>query len=617
MGATLTPGDFDLVKERVDIVQLVGERVTLRRAGRTYKGLCPFHAEKTPSFTVDPDRRTFKCFGCGEGGDCFDWLTKTEGLDKVDALKALAEKAGIELTGGKPPGEREHEKRLIAAHDAAHFYFRQALRGTEKGKAAAAYVAERGIALESVETFGIGYAPDLIDGMLGYLRKKGHADTEIVATGLVVETERGLIDRFRDRLIVPIRDGRGRIIAFGGRAMRADQRGKYINSPQTALFSKSATLYGLDVAKATIRKGSEAVIVEGYFDAIAAHQAGFGNVVASMGTALTQDQYRVLDDLHIDRAIVAFDGDAAGQRSAEARGRELLKIVQPAASRSRKGTVDTTYRLEVYVTVLPENTDPDEMARRDPEGLRGLIAGAKPLLEFVIGQVQDRVGRERLATPDGRRRFLEETLPLLADEPDPIRREVYLGTLSAATGLDQAALRSQAAAARIRPEKPERSLRPDRTSGGVPAPEASRKQVPSLERYLMAQLVQFPEEAARTDLDPADLADPDHRAIFEYLRSDGRSTTGLPAHLAATAASLGANAPEPGPGVVPGQEIEILVLRLREANLRSRLGEARAGLARQDAGEADRGLEVARLASDLDELMRTRERRTVLRSGQE
>ena len=549
---------------------------------------------------------------------------KTEGLDKVDALKALAEKAGIELTGGKPPGEREREKRLIAAHDAAHFYFRQALRGTEKGKAAAAYLAERGIALESVETFGLGYAPDLTDGMLGYLRKKGHADAEIVATGLVVETERGLIDRFRDRLIVPIRDGRGRIIAFGGRAMRPDQRGKYINSPQTALFSKSATLYGLDVAKAAIRKRSEAVIVEGYFDAIAAHQAGFGNVVASMGTALTQDQYRVLDDLHIDRAIVAFDGDAAGQRSAEARGRELLKIVQPAASRSRKGTVDTTYRLEVYVTVLPENTDPDEMARRDPDGLRGLIVGAKPLLEFVIGQVQDRVGRERLATPDGRRRFLEETLPLLADEPDPIRREVYLGTLSAATGLDQAALRSQAAAARIRPEGPpgpDRSGRsgwPDRASGGgPPPPETSRKQVPSLERYLMAQLVQFPEEAARTDLDPADLADPDHRAIFEYLRSDGRSTAGLPAHLAATAASLGANAPEPGPGVIPGQEIEILALRLREANLRGRLGEARAGLARQDAGGDDRGLEVARLASDLDELMRTRERRTVLRSGQE
>ncbi len=482
-------------------------------------------------------------------------------------------------------------------------------------------MSERGIAAAAVETFGIGYAPELPDGMLGYLRKKGYSDAEIVATGLVVQTERGLIDRFRDRLIVPIRDTRGRIIAFGGRAMRADQRGKYINSPQSALFSKSATLYALDVAKASIRKQSEAVIVEGYFDAIAAHQAGIGNVVASMGTALTQDQYRVLDDLHIDRAVVAFDGDAAGQRSAEARGRELLKVVQPAASRSRKGTVDTTYRLEVYVTVLPENTDPDEMARRDPDGLRALLAAAKPLLEFVIGKVQDRVGRERLATPDGQRRFLEETLPLLVDEPDPIRREVYLGTLSAATGLDQAALREQAASARIRPQRPDGSERPGwpgREAGTAPAgAEAVRKQVPSLERYLMAQLVKFPEETARADLDPTDLADPDHRAILEHLRSGGHSTAGLPAHLAATAASLGANAPEPGPDVDPGQEIEILVLRLREANLRRRLGEARAGLARQDAGGAGLDLEVTRLASELDELMRTRERHTVLRSGQE
>ena len=550
---------------------------------------------------------------------------KTEGLDKVDALKALAEKAGIELTGGKPPGEREHERRLLAAHDAAHFYFRQALRGTDKGKAAAGYVSERGITAASVETFGIGYAPDLTDGLLGYLRKKGHSDAEMVSAGLVVETERGLLDRFRDRLIVPIRDTRGRIIAFGGRAMRADQRGKYINSPQTALFSKSATLYGLDVAKAAIRKGSEAVIVEGYFDAIAAHQAGIGTVVASMGTALTQDQYRVLDDLHIDRAVVAFDGDAAGQRSAEARGRELLKVVQPAASRSRKGTVDTTYRLEVYVTVLPENTDPDEMARRDPDGLRARLAAAKPLLEFVISQVQDRVGRERLATPDGRRRFLEETLPLLADEPDPIRREVYLGTLSAATGLDQAALREQAAGARIRSDRPDRSDRPERPgwpgrearTAPAAAGEAVRKQVPSLERYLMAQLVKFPEEAARADLDPTDLADPEHRAILEFLRSDGHSTAGLPAHLAATAASLGANAPEPGPDVDPGQEIEILVLRLREANLRRRLGEARAGLARQDTGGVDLDQEVAQLATLLDELMRARERHTVLRSGQD
>ena len=348
------PGDFDTVKERVDIVQLVGERVQLRKAGRAYSGLCPFHAEKTPSFSVDPDRRTFHCWGCGEKGDVFDWLIKLDGVDKGEALKLLADRAGVELTGGRPPAEREREKRLLAAHDTAHFYFRQALRGTPKGKAAAEYVAARGIDQKMVEQFGVAYAPDLPDGLLAYLRKKGYSDEEVLGAGLVVQTERGLFDRFRDRLIVPIRDSRGRIIAFGGRAMRADQRGKYINSPQTLLFNKGATLYALDAAKAEARRQSEVVIVEGYFDAIACHQAGLVNVVASMGTALTVDQYRALDDLHLERAVVAFDGDAAGQRSAEARLRRALRVPRDAVG--TRGTTDRGRRARLAPSRSPLRT---------------------------------------------------------------------------------------------------------------------------------------------------------------------------------------------------------------------------------------------------------------------
>jgi DNA primase len=607
------PGDFDRVKDRVDIVQLVGERVQLRKAGRAYKGLCPFHPEKTPSFTVDPDRRTFKCFGCGEGGDVFDWLIKTDGVDKAEALKVLAEKAGIELTGGRPPAEREREKRLLAAHETAHFYFRQALRGTPKGKAAAEYVAARGIDQKMIEQFGVAYAPDLPDGLLAYLRKKGHSDEEILSTGLVVETERGLLDRFRDRLIVPIRDTRGRIIAFGGRAMRADQRGKYINSPQTLLFNKSATLYALDAAKAEARRQSEAVIVEGYFDAIACHQAGLTNVVASMGTALTEDQYRTLDDLHIERAVVAFDGDAAGQRSAEARGKELARIAQRASMRARKGTVTARTGLGVYVTVLPPDTDPDDLARSEPARLRGLIGAARPVLEFVIDAIAKRF-EGRLENPDGRRRFLAEALPILADEPDALTRELYLGTLSRLSGLDQETLRAQVATAgAVRPPAASASPRVE------PAAAPERKQTTSLERYLMAQLTKFPEEAARLDLDPADLADPVHRAIFEQLRG-GQSTADLPAHLAATAATLGANAPEPGStgsGADPGHEIEIVALRLREENLRRRFVEVRAALARADGDVGGLDEEVRRLAHDLEEVQRSLQRSTVLRSTEQ
>jgi len=606
----VVPGDFDLVKERVDIVQLVGERVPLRKAGRAYSGLCPFHAEKTPSFSVDPDRRTFHCWGCGEKGDVFDWLIKVDGIDKGEALKVLAEKAGVPLTGGRPPAEREREKRLLAAHETAHFYFRQALRGTPKGTAAAEYVAARGIDQKMVEQFGIAYAPDLPDGLLAYFRKKGYADEEILSTGLVVETDRGLLDRFRDRLIVPIRDARGRIIAFGGRAMRSDQRGKYINSPQTMLFNKSATLYALDAAKAEARRQSEAVIVEGYFDTIACHQAGFTNVVASMGTALTEDQYRILDDLHIERAVVAFDGDAAGQRSAEARGKELARIAQRASLRARKGTVTARTGLGVYVTVLPPETDPDDLARTDPARLRGLIGAAKPVLEFVIDAIASRF-EGHLQNPDGRRRFLAEALPILADEPDALTRELYLGTLSRLTGLDQETLRAQVTTTgAIRPAVANVFLRAE------PPVTPERKQTTSLERYLMAQLIRFPDEAVRLDLDPADLADPVHREIFEQLRG-GQSTADLPAHLAATAATLGANAPEPGSGADPGHEIEIVALRLREENLRRRFVDVRAALARADGDVGGLDEEVSRLARDLEEVQRSLQRSTVLRSTEQ
>src|SRR5438445_12435690 len=247
------PGDFDTVKERVDIVQLIGERVSLKKVGRAYSGLCPFHSEKTPSFTVDPDRRTYHCFGCGRHGDIFTWLEELDGLEPVEALKVLAERAGRELTSRRDPAEMEHEHRLLAANDTAHFYFRQALRGTERGKEVARYIADRGIQPETVEKFGLGYAPDSWDGLVGYLRKKGYSDEEAVAAGLVGRSDRGAFDWFRDRLIVPITEGRGRTTAVGRRAMRADQRGMYVNSPGTTPVNKGATRYAADAARPATR----------------------------------------------------------------------------------------------------------------------------------------------------------------------------------------------------------------------------------------------------------------------------------------------------------------------------------------------------------------------------
>lgn len=601
------PGDFDLVKERVDIVQLIGESVPLKKAGRGYVGLCPFHVEKSPSFHVDAERRTYKCFGCGEGGDVFTWLEKREGLTAAEALNQLAERAGVPLTR-RAPEERKQEDRLLQANDAATFYFRQALRGTPRGKSVAEYLAKRGITQESIDAFGIGYAPDQRDSLLLYLRKKGFSEEEAVASGLVTRNDRGLWDRFRDRLIVPIRDRRGRAIAFGGRAMRDDQQGKYVNSNQTLLFNKSATLYGLDRASAAIRKEGTAVIVEGYFDTIACHQAGFTNVVASMGTALTEDQYRVLNDMKIERAIVAFDGDAAGQRSAESRGRELLSVLSRFWAGAGGGQLGTRTGLALYVTVLPEGLDPDDVARKDAEAFRRLLGDATPLLEFLIDRVR---ATSRLDQSEGRLRFLQRTAALIAEEPDPVRREVYLSEVAGSAGVDPAFLREKLPAAGKSTQRAARTPTepsPPRRDGPTP------KQTPSFERYVMALLTRYPEEIARADLAPTDLVDPLLRALYEQLQAGKRPDSDLPAQLAALAAALGANAPELGDQTDPGQVIEIAALRLRESNVQRRLGEARIQLAHAEGDVGGLDGEIARMGEELERLMKRRERRTVLRS---
>jgi DNA primase len=591
-------------------VQLVGEKVALKRAGRSHVGLCPFHAEKTPSFHVDPERRTYKCFGCGVGGDCFTWVQQQDGLDAGEALRVLAERAGVELTR-RAPEEREYEKKLLAIHETAHFYFRQALRGTDQGKAAAAYLSGRGIKPETVEKFGLGYAPAFPDGLLGYLRKKGYTDAEAVASGLIIDHERGLFDRFRDRLMVPIRDGKGRIIAFAGRAMRASQPAKYMNSPRTDLFDKSTTLFALDVAKAKMRRTSEAVIVEGQFDAIACHQEGLDNAVASMGTALTEGQYRILDDLKIEKAVVAFDGDAAGQANAEKRGRELAAILQRYGARAgRRGNVATRTGLAVYVAVLPEGMDPDQLARTDARRLRETLDAAEPVLAFVIEQIRK---RSDLVSPDGRRRFLAETLPLLADEPDPLTRELYLGTLSRLTGVPEGSLRDELAATPTGAKAAERAAQHAAEAPKERPPEPARERMTVTERYLMAQLIQFPEEAARLDLDPEEFSDPDHRAIYELLRSGERSGPRYPAQLAAVTAALGASTPPPVDEDHAVRAIEQLALRLRAENVRRRMGDVQAALLRGSGDVGDLMDRLTTLRDELAWLMRTQEQDTVLR----
>ena len=400
--------------------------------------------------------------------------------------------------------------------------------------------------------------------------------------------------------------------------MRQDQQPKYVNSPNTPLFNKSATLYALDAARAAIRSEGAAVIVEGYFDAIAAHQAGIANVVASMGTALTSEQYLRLQDMKIERVVVAFDGDPAGQRSAERRGRDLLPLLQRHSGRAGSGQVGTRGFASLYVTVLPDGMDPDDLARADPARLRSLIAEASSLLDFLIGKIRE---RSQLEGSEGRLRFLDEVAELLAAEPDPMRREVYLSTVAGNTGIDPGLLRTRVDAALAAPKKAPTAPRP---SGQVvemsdDEPETPQmKQTPLQERYVMALLVRFPEEIARVDLEPDDLVDPDLRALLTHLQTGDRSLSDLPAQLAATAAALSASAQGPGEEADPGQAIEIAAQRLRVQRLRDRLEHVRAELARVGDGDVgELALEVQQLATELVTAMARVQRRTVLHGGTE
>jgi DNA primase len=305
--------EVEEIKARLDIVDVIGQYVTLQKAGRTFKAPCPFHNERTPSFVVSPDRQSWHCFGaCGTGGDVFSFVMKREGIEFPDALRMLAERAGVKLQERRVSVEQDRQReRLYAANEAAaHFYRDLLLKGDAAGQARH-YLEKRGLDTAAVEMFLLGYSSQGWEALRDHLKNHGFADREMLQAGLVIEGERGLHDRFRDRLMFAINDQKGRVIGFGARALD-DALPKYINTSQTALFDKGGVLYALDRAQAAIRRDARAVIVEGYMDAIAAHQHRFDNVIAQMGTALTERQVRIVKKL-ANEIVLALDADAAGR----------------------------------------------------------------------------------------------------------------------------------------------------------------------------------------------------------------------------------------------------------------------------------------------------------------
>jgi DNA primase len=384
--ASYPPALLDEIRAGVDVVELVGRFVNLRKAGQNYKGLCPFHGEKTPSFMVNPRKGIFHCFGCGVGGDVFGFLMRQDRLSFPEAVRVLARQAGVALPEERGPrsGDSGREDLYRAMELAAAFYNERLWNAD--GERARAYIEERGIAPEIARRFGLGWAPEGWDTLPGALRSSGVGEDTMLAAGLRVarENRSGAYDRFRGRLLFPIRDLQGRVVAFGGRGF-GDEQPKYLNSPETPLYTKGNLLYAADLARETIRERNRALIVEGYIDCLMAHQHGFTETVAALGTAFTGAQLGVLRR-YCDEVITFFDADAAGQKAAE-RAEELL---EPSGGGmvwgvNRAGVFEATGTLRVKVALLPAGHDPDTFLRAEgAAGFSERITAARSLLAYAL-----------------------------------------------------------------------------------------------------------------------------------------------------------------------------------------------------------------------------------------
>jgi len=435
---------IDEVKSRIDIVDLVSEAgVKLRKSGRNYTGFCPFHDNKrTPAFVVWPETGTWKCFGhCNEGGDIFKFVMKKEGWDFKETLRHLADRAGVELRKYTPQQEEQKEiyDSLRALLEESVLYYRNYMLHNPD---VLQYLHEnRGLTDATIETFGLGYAPQGWDNALKHFIERGYAEQDLIDAGLLSEREDGKIyDRFRHRLMIPIRDERGRMTGFGARALEEDQVPKYLNSPQTALFDKGRLLYGLDRARKPIRAADQVVIVEGYLDVIAPYQAGFENVVSPMGTALTEDQLRLLKRF-TRKIVLALDPDAAGQK-AILRGLDAARQAMDREGELRfdaRGLLRNEARLQADLRVasLPDELDPDEIIARDPEEWARLIEVAKPIVTHVMETL---AAEQDLNDPKVKSGIATQVMPLIADLPNPVERDSYRQQLARFLKVDERSL---------------------------------------------------------------------------------------------------------------------------------------------------------------------------------
>lgn len=473
---------IDDIKERLDIVDIISDYVALHKAGRNFRALCPFHTEKTPSFFVFPERQSWHCFGsCGMGGDIFSFVMKKEGLGFSEALSLLADRAGVPLvTRQRERTEGGEWERLYRVNEAAARYYHYLLLNYDGAEAARRHLDGRGIARETVDSFELGFSPDSWDALRDHLTGRGYSVSDLVAAGLAVDKGDGsAYDLFRNRLMIPIRNEKGAVAGFGGRAVDASMP-KYLNTRQTPVFDKSGILYGMDKAKGAIREKGLAIIVEGYMDVIAAHQHGIANVVASMGTSLTDKQVGVIKRL-TRNLVLALDADAAGDE-ATLRG---LRVARQAFTERVSRVPDSlggTSKLQASLRIihLPRGKDPDEVIREDPQGWQALVDGAVSLMDYFVEAVTSRLdlGRE-----EGKAAAAEQLLPLISEVSNSVERELYLNKLARRIGVDEKTLARRAA--QLQPTARERSRR----TTALPAEKSGHYR---LEEYYLSLLLQHP-----------------------------------------------------------------------------------------------------------------------------
>ncbi len=487
----------DEIRRRVGILDVVSPHVTLRRSGRRYTGLCPFHSEKTPSFSVDPERGFFYCFGCHAGGDVFDFVMRMGSLTFGEARQELAARAGVqlEMPAEGEPGAGERERLLRAVAEASAF-FRTQLAG-HAGDGARGYLASRGVEPRMVEAFRLGFAPSGWDNVIRALQPRGFDPTILEQAGLAVARSGGggHYDALRDRVIFPIHDLQGRPVAFGGRVL-AEGTPKYLNTRETALFVKGRMLYALGDARDAVRETGEAVVVEGYMDALTCHQYGVTNAVASLGTALTLDQVLLLKRF-TPRAVLVYDSDAAGIGAAE-RGLDVFDQAE----------------LPVRVVVLPGQSDPDAFLRREgAEAFRRACAAALPIFEYRLAAAQQRYDSK---TVEGKVGIVNELGQLIISGSNPVRQGEYVRLLADRLGVREEAIRGQLG--RLRRERPGGRSLPAELP---PVPGAGARVL--TERELLHLLVVNPavRESLRGTIFPEAFIEPDHRELAAALLAGG------------------------------------------------------------------------------------------------